>query len=130
MGILKKVCINRIKSKLIRKIVLAWLSILVVMPVTAGSILYNGFSTEHFWGIYIANCILTIAVYWFYENTALRDSLGLIGKKIFSKMIKSKSQQETEAILQEAGEEIRALLTEETNKIIQHTYKDDDLDNV
>jgi hypothetical protein len=100
------------------------------MPVTAGSILYNGFSTEHFWSIYIANCILTIAVYWFYENTALRDSLALIGGKILSKVFKSKSKEETMEILKAAENEIKTLLTEEKTTTIQHTYKDDDLDNV
>lgn len=126
MGVLKKLLINRIKYPLLRKVILAWLSIVVVLPVTYVSVLYNGFNQEYFWLIYGVNCVATIVIYWFYENTAFRDALALLGKNTLGRIIgKSQSKADIESALKDANAEASKLLKTESKK-----YKEDDINNV
>lgn len=126
MGVLKKIAFNRIKHDLLRKIVLAWSSVLVALPVTAVSVVCNGFSWSYFWAIYILNAVGTILVYWFYENTALRDALALLGKKTVMKFIGAGvSNQEFSKINNEVNQDAQSLIAEATKSASK--YKDDDL---
>lgn len=85
MGILKKVVFNRITNKLARKSALAFSSVIVVLPVTAFSLVGNEIGLQHFWCIYAANAVLTVFTYWLYENTGLRDLIGFTGNTILKK---------------------------------------------
>ena len=84
LGCFKPLIKKWIKNETVRKVVLAWSSVALNIPMTAGSIWINGLSTDHFWTLAVVNAVCTIVVYFLYENTALRNALHWLGKKIFT----------------------------------------------
>lgn len=126
MGVLKTALINKISHKLARKIILSFLSILLVFPATVISNYAQGLGTEFLWVTYAINASATIIVYWFYENTGFRSLLELIGKttlhKIATSVISSESKQDVLATVRQSQQE--ALTT------VKKKYKDDDLKNL
>lgn len=126
MGILKSLLINKVKNNLLRKIILSWGSLILTLPATAVSILCNGFSFEHFWGVYVINCVEVILIYWFYENTALRNSLALIGKKVITKIFLN--PEEMKEAVKSANRDVESLLNNSSKSLSK--YKDDDLKNL
>lgn len=123
MGVFKKILINKIQNKLFRKVVLAWGSVITALPVTAVLTYLEEFESSHFWSLYVINCVSTIIVYWFYENTALRDSLAFIGKKALS-VIACNKHKDCKKIAKDVQDEVESLL--ETS-VKSTSYKDDDL---
>lgn len=126
MGILKQIFFNKIHNKLFRKIILAWGSIVVALPVTAIITYFKEFELSHFWSMYIINCVSTIVMYWFYENTALRDSFSAIGKKALSIFTCGKPECRKETI-KDIQKEVESLLE---TPVKSTSYKDDDLKNL
>jgi hypothetical protein len=126
MGVLKTALINRISHKLARKIILSFLSILLVFPATVISNYAQGLGTEYLWVTYAINASATIIVYWFYENTGFRSLLELIGKttlnKIASSVVSKESKEDFLTAIQQSQQE--ALTT------VKKKYKDDDLKNL
>lgn len=126
MGFIKLAAANNIKSKLLRKVILAWSSVLVALPVTAGITVLYGYDWTYFWAIYAFNAGGTIFVYWFYENTALRDGLAWLGKKTVLKFLGAgAAPQDLSLVRNELSQEAKALI--ETNTKSASKYKDDDL---
>ena len=127
MGVLKGLLLNKIKNDLARKVLLAWTSLIIVLPVTAIYLVVKGVSMDYFWFVYAVNCVSTILIYWGYENTALRNCLHVVGKKIVLAFVSGKSTSEKDA---------KKLLTEvaknlaDTEESSEPKYKNDDLDNI
>lgn len=126
MGVLKSALINKISNKLVRKLILAWGSIIIALPVTAAIVYLKELQSAHFWTFYVINCVSTIITYWFYENTALRDTLSFIGKKALSIFTCDKPECHKETI-KDIQKEVESLLE---TPVKSTSYKDDDLKNL
>lgn len=85
MGILKKAVLGKIKNKLLRKVVLAFSSLVLTFPATALYFIGDNISFRWYWYACALTCVLTVIVYWLYENTGLRDLIALIGQKTVGK---------------------------------------------
>jgi hypothetical protein len=90
-----------------------------VFPATVLNAICSGFDLSYFWGMYIVNSIGTILVYWFYENTGLRNLLSLIGKNTICKLLTSKKS------LSETVKEIQKDALSSVKK-----YEENDLENL
>lgn len=125
MGVLKKLVIDRISNSLVRKIVLSWSSVLLVLPVTAISVICNGFDWSNFWAIYAVNAVATIILYWLYENTAIRNALAFLGSRAVTKFISGVVTQDLTKVTTQINQEAENLL-KSSNKSTSK-YRDDDL---
>ena len=84
-GILKKAFLGKVKNKLLRKVLLAMASLILVFPATALYFVSDNISFDYYWYGCVVVAILTIVGYWLYENTALREGIGFIGNKTIVK---------------------------------------------
>lgn len=151
MGMLKKFCFNKIKSKLLRKIALAFSSIVMVFPATALYFLSSSIDFKYYFYSCLALIVATIVIYWFYENTGLRNVINLIGKKtienfaavVATSFSQNTNNEETKEMLVDTAEktknevkvEIDKTIEKATNngefsKFIEHATKNDDLSNL
>lgn len=127
MGLFKIILGNKIKNKLLRKTILSFLSIVLVAPVTVIYLLINSVNgMDHFWVIYLSNCSLTIIVYWFYENTQLRELLYLTGKSVITKAL-STLFNKFSAIKDDSRKECSDVTTK---NFFKSSYNEDDLTNL
>lgn len=74
-----------VKYPYLRKAVLAFGSLLLTFPMTAIYFLADKISFTYYWYGCALMCVGTIVTYWFYENTALRKVIHLIGEKTVGK---------------------------------------------
>lgn len=88
MGILKKAVFNKIANKLVRKILLAFGSVILSLPFTALYDVADGIPFDYYWVDAIVNAVATVLAYWLYENTGLRNFIGYIGKKALCVFVK------------------------------------------
>lgn len=84
LGCFKPFIKRWVSNSTLRKVLFAWLSIALNIPATAVSIWIEDLPTEHFWTLAVINAVGTILVYFVYENTALRNALHWLGKKIIT----------------------------------------------
>ena len=125
VGALKALIGNKIQNKLVRKTVLSFVSVALVAPITAIYLALNtvnGFT--YYWYIYAFNAVCTIVVYWFYENTHLRELLALIGRNTILKATKALFSKDEKAV-PTAMQSIR----NDAKKVIK-SYSEDDLENL
>jgi hypothetical protein len=128
MGVLKKLFGDKIQNKLVRKTVLAFFSVVLVAPITATYLIFNTASgIDYFWYMYALNAIGTIVVYWFYENTHLRELLALIGRNTIMKVFTAIFKKDKDTTVQNVTSSIR----DDAKKIVKSVkYEDDDLKNL
>lgn len=88
LGFIKPFIKRWIHNAVLRKVILAWLSVLLNIPATAVSVWVEGLPEDQFWTLTVINAVATILVYFVYENTALRDGLHWLGKKILTLLCK------------------------------------------
>lgn len=81
VGLFKKPLFNKIPNKLVRKVVLSFVSIILVIPATCIMCVADGQGFEYYWAIVLQNSVATIVTYWLYENTLFRNLISYIGKK-------------------------------------------------
>lgn len=79
MGLLKKAAFNKIGNKTLRKVSLAFTSLVLVLPFTALYFMGDNINFKYYWIGCAMNGFALIVTYWFYENTALRDLINKIG---------------------------------------------------
>lgn len=124
MGLFKSVLANRIKNKAVRKTVLAFASLFVVAGVTAVYLYTNtAHGLDYFWYMYAVNAVGTIVVYFFYENTHVRELLSLIGRNTVFKLGRAIFCEKS------LGSDLASELREDARTIAK-SYKDDDLKNL
>ena len=87
LGCLKPFIKRWVSNSTVRKVIFAWSSVALNIPATALSIWFEDLSSEHFWTFVVINTVGTILVYFVYENTALRDALHWLGKKILMLLV-------------------------------------------
>lgn len=127
MGLLKFALTRKVKNSLLRKVLLSWGSVIITLPTTALMVFCKNFGWEHFWTIYVLNCIGVIIVYWVYENTAIRNSLALIGKKLVTKVLLTfQNPEELKESVKSVDKDIQALL----DRTKSSSKYDDDLNNL
>lgn len=137
MGVFKKLVGNRISNANVRKTILAFLSIALVIPITALHISIQGFGYDSYWIRVILNTISTVLVYWVYECTHCRELLNLIGKNtvdLFIKFLFSEKKKE-ESFEESASDlflEARKTATEilKASEKEEHAHKYDDSINI
>lgn len=122
MGLFKILIGNKIKSKMLRKTLLSFVSVVLVAPVTAGYLWAKTVSgMDYFWYIYLFNALMTIVVYWFYENTQVRELFATAGKKVLSKVISANMEKFKDSV-----DEFK----ETANRAEKSKYNEDDLTNL
>lgn len=133
MGALKSLKpIKTIKNDTFRKVLLAWLSIILTVGLTTLSVYLNEFKEDHFWALCIVNSIGTVLIYWVYENTAVRNFVEWVGKHTIIKLLtkKPKTIDEVKKLNEDINHDtecdIESLLSFVESESLPH-YKDDDL---
>lgn len=132
MGVIKNLKpIKGIKNSVVRKVILAWSSIVLTVALTVVSVFLNEFKQDHFLAICIFNSVGTIVLYWLYENTALRNFVAWVGKKTILKLLvrKPKTIEEAKEFASEVNKDVESLL-QSVNSESLSKYKDDDLKNL
>ena len=121
---------NRIKNKALRKTILSFLSLVLVFPITAAYILYNGWSWEYYWWMSGLFAVATIVIYHFYEGYHVREGLMWIGKNTVGKIICAikGNPKEVDKVLSQVMLEINTDAKSVLKK--NHRYKEDDLDKL
>lgn len=129
-GILKIAMFDKIKNKTVKKVLLAFTSIVLVFPVTAIYFWLEKIAfTYYFYGVAVLS-VLTVLSYWAYENTAFRNLVGFVGKKILLKVKNILDKAFTEDnvnVIQEIDKAYKDLKTETKNKV---QSKSSDLKNL
>lgn len=129
MGILKKFVFNRVQNKLARKILLSFCSVVLTFPVTALYFVSDNINFQWYWWGCLLTSILTILTYWLYENTGLRNVIGVIGELTVNKWVRViyvafMNKLENTALKNQLAM-TTAELKEEVRKEIHNTIKED-----
>lgn len=127
IGFFKKIIFDRIKNKLVRKIVLAWTSVIMALPFTAGMCLVKGFNFDYFWLIYACYAAGTILGYWLYENTGLRNGIHWIGQNTVMKLLHVRKKEDIDKVMTTVDQQVESLLYEAQKSTSKY---DDDLKNL
>lgn len=115
LGCLKPLIKRWVGNSTLRKVIFAWLSVLLNIPATALSFWVEGLPSEQFWTLMAVNTIGTILVYFVYENSALRDGLHWFGKKLLT-ILFTQFVSPTQA-KKELKKEVEELLANPTGKV-------------
>lgn len=136
MGILKSAVLGKITNKLVRKIVLAFTSLILVFPSTALYFVTDSINFDYYWYACALVGVATILTYWFYENTGFRNLIHLIGEKTVGKYfailqaaaLSDQSNDVTKAQLITVNSELKQTVKEEVaQELANHKPKDNDL---
>lgn len=79
IGILKPILFNKITNKYIRKAVLSFSNIVGCFGASFAYFLIEGWNLKYYLLASVALSVCCIVTYWFYENTCLRNLIGVIG---------------------------------------------------
>ena len=134
IGLLKPLLFNKIKNKHIRKAALALSNVAACYLTVLVYFIVSGFDLEFYVAAATALAVTSIVVYWFYENTCLRDLIGLIGGIVLRKVLKvslfALTTEDVEAVraeLKKTGEELRTATRQELKKTATEAKEDRDL---
>lgn len=123
IGLLKPIIFNRIHNKLVRKAALALSNIAACFIATLILYLVRGWSLTNYAMASAALSAACIITYWLYENTCLRNLIGLVGglalRKALSLMNLALTTDDVKAVKQElhkTGEELKAHTTQALKK--------------
>lgn len=134
IGLLKPLLFNKISNKHVRKVALALSSILSCYLVVLVYFIMNGYPFEHYWVAATALAIVCVVVYWFYENTCLRDLIELVGgialRKILQVSLFALTEEDVNAVkteLKKTGDELKTQTKQELKKKVTKANEDKDL---
>lgn len=139
MGVLKKAVLGKIGNKLLRKVVLAFSSVILVFPATALYFVADGINFDYYWYGCAGAAVATILTYWLYENTGLRNVIDLVGEKtvykylgvLVSSFTSKKSNATTKVELISVTTDLQTTVREEVAKAVKaNTKVDEDLNDV
>lgn len=85
IGMLKPLIANNISNKHAKKAIYAALDVVFAFAATALQFWVTTMSFEHYVIASLAHLVLTVFVYWLYENTSLRDAIHKIGSFALSR---------------------------------------------
>lgn len=86
MGLIKNL-FDKVPYRLLRKFLLAFTSIVLVLPISAIYFVCAGINYKYFLGSYALLSVATIVTYWLYENTCLRELIHKIGSLTIGRFI-------------------------------------------
>lgn len=134
IGLLKPLLFNKIPNKHIRKASLALSNVAACFLTVLVYFLICGISLESYLVAAIALSLSCIVTYWFYENTCLRNLIGVVGGIVLKKVLKvslfALTTEDVEAVkteLKKTGEELKATAKQELKKISTKVKEDKDL---
>lgn len=88
IGILKPIVFDRIKQKQLRRLALAGTDIVSSLLSTLIYFSIEGISFTNYWIGSVAVFVLSVILYWIYENTCMRDGIHKVGKYVIVRLIK------------------------------------------
>ena len=134
IGLLKPLLFNKIPNKHIRKVALALSNVAACFLTVLVYFLICGISLENYLTAAIALSLACIVTYWFYENTCLRNLIGVVGGIVLKKVLKvslfALSTEDVEAVkteLKKTGAELKAFTKQELKKTSTTVKEDKDL---
>lgn len=129
IGLLKPIVFNKIQNKYIRKAALSFSNVIACFVLALVYFLIEGWHFKYFFIAGSALSIACIVTYWFYENTCLRNLIGVVGtialRKIASVLKVAITQEDVNAVkaeIQSATAQLKATTKKEVAKI--NTDKD------
>lgn len=135
IGVLKPLLFNKMSCKPLRKVLLGLMDLVFALGATAVSFVIKGVNFEHYLYASAAVFVMTIVVYWFYENTCFRNLIHTIGsvalKKCGTLIAKyfSASKEETAEIKTEIAN-INKELVSTAKKEMKKLQQDQELTNI
>ena len=84
VGCFKKAVLDRIKIKLLRKVLCAVTSLIFVFPATSIYLFLENIPLEYYWYGYTIFALFTILTYWAYEHFGARSLLHFLGATTWS----------------------------------------------
>lgn len=115
IGLLKPLLFNRIPNKHVRKALLAFTNVAACFLTVLVYFFVRGISLDYYVTASVALSVACIITYWLYENTCLRNLIGLIGgmalRKLLSAITLAVTTDDVNAVkaeLQKTGKELKA----------------------
>ena len=85
IGMLKPIILKRITNKQAKKAILASLDVIFAFCATAIQFWVTSMPFKHYIIASLTHLVMTIVIYWLYENTSLRDAIHKIGSFALSR---------------------------------------------
>ena len=137
IGLLKPLLFNKIPNKHIRKAALAFSNVVACFLTVLVYFFVSHISFDYYVIAATALSVCCIVTYWFYENTCLRNLIGLIGNIVLRKVLKvslfALTTDDLEAVkkeLENTGAELHALTKHELTKAASSIKEDKDLETL
>jgi hypothetical protein len=137
IGLLKPILFDRIKFKPLRKVAIAFTDVLSCLLATAIAFWMNGIDFYYFFPEAIGVFVATVVVYWFYENTCLRNLIQKIGSIMLTKIaqiatgfLTDKEKKDLKTELNSAKQEIKKTLKNELHSASHKQKSDKELSNL
>lgn len=134
MGLLKPILFNRIPNKYIRKTALALSSVAACYLTVLVYFFIRGINLDVYVIAATALSVMCIVTYWLYENTCLRNLIGMLGGIVLKKVLKASlfalTTEDIEAVrteLKKTGEELKTYTKNELKKAAAKVNEDKDL---
>lgn len=134
IGLLKPLIFNKIKNKHIRGSALAFTNVAACYLTVLVHFLISGTDFEFYVLAATSLSIMCIVTYWLYENTRLRNLIGLLGRIALRKVAKlsvfALTNEDVEAVkaeLKKTGNELKAQTKSEIKKSAAKAREDKDL---
>lgn len=137
IGLLKPLLFDRIKVKALRKATIALSEIAICFSVAAVAFWVNHFNFNYY--IYAASALFisTVVVYWFYENTCLRNLIHKVGSIALAKftgitvgLLSAKDKKEIKAELTKVNVDIKKAVRNELAPLVKKANHDKELNNL
>ena len=134
IGLLKPLIFDKIPNKHVRKVALALTNVAACWATVLVYFVVCGYGFDYYVLASTALSVSCIITYWLYENTCLRNLIGLIGGMVLKKLLGffsfAASDNDKEAIKAElikTGEEIKAHTSATVKKTTDKIKEDKDL---
>lgn len=79
IGLLKPIAFNKIQNKHIRKVALSFSNVIGCFITAFIYFLINGWAFKYYFLAALCLSVCCIVIYWFYENTCLRNLINVVG---------------------------------------------------
>lgn len=137
IGLLKPFLFNKIPNKLVRKAVLALTNVAACFGTVLVYFLIKGIAFDYYVIAAATLSVCCIITYWLYENTCLRNLIGLIGGMVLRKVLKASllavTTDDINAVKQElkhTSTELKNFTKTELKKASSKIKEDKDLRNL
>ena len=117
IGILKPLLFDKIQFKPLRKAALALSCVASCFIATAVTFWAYGIAFSYYLYASFAVFVFTVIVYWFYENTCLRNLIKKIGTIVLSKVYKAVSNIINKNDVEQLKAEVKAVRLEVKNEL-------------